>query len=655
MRALVGIGSVMNDEFDPESEQASGSSILEQYLRPKLSASPLTTKFVLQYLDFDLSDGHAEENAKDLALFLLERREISRLLHFVSFFTEGSSCSLEHIPTTKNFFLVHIRGRGKLLLGDLDGAVDDFVFATAAYEVFGQRSSYLNDQWLEPPLTPYWGRCTDRGKYLMQCYRVLCESTVVGHKAVAVSFARFALGCVGTKDEFASSFFWSQLCNSSLENRDYEQARFAALANPLPKEVEASLKSIIAVAFSGLNLDRISCMSWPGYHSFVINTILRRCADSDVEYDRDNMIDGYEAVYQLHLQNKNHRGAAMVLYKAAERLMQESSRSVDSEHWFHVVSNLYKRSLRELEVAASTRNPSSQFFVVDEGEPRVIYGVGLEEEFRMRKSRKRVSPGSVDEIGRAMNTTSERVSLEMQNASGSMIITLKKLREKVAFATARKRLAKRILTTSSTVLITESEPELLYPVLLKNRLYDTAAHLASESQLSLEALFDALTKQYLSDQSRKDADISVIDESERKNPALECEYSDECVRGEELKYYLEHYGSSYHYLNAAKQILSSVSNVDLPKYIFDYLQGKQPWVLVSLYTNAGRLIDAGRITLSMLRSAVHRDERVPAQNIDKLVVNMELCSRSCHSEDDRQTYLSLLASIKSAFSAYLKN
>ena len=60
-------------------------------------------------------------------------------------------------------------------------------------------------------------------------------------------------------------------------------------------------------------MDRISCMSWPGYHGFVISTILRRCAESDVEFDRDNMLEGYEAVYQLFLQNKNHRGAAAVM------------------------------------------------------------------------------------------------------------------------------------------------------------------------------------------------------------------------------------------------------------------------------------------------------------------------------------------------------
>jgi len=245
--------------------------------------------------------------------------------------------------------------------------------------------------------------------------------------------------------------------------------------------------------------------------------------------------------------------------------------------------------------------------------------------------------------------------LEIQKSSSSNIITLQKLREKVALATARERLAKRILRRSSTVLIMENEPESLYPVLLSERLYDTAAYLASESHLSFVSLFDALTKQYLSDQSRKDADISVIDESERKNPSMECEYASECVSGEELRYYLEHYGTADHYILVAKQILSSVSNVDVPSYITKHIQQEQPWVLVSLYNDVGRLTEAGNVAIAMLPPTTNRNQRIPLQCVDKLVINLERHAQSCRSEQDREASLKLASTLRNIVSAYISS
>jgi len=268
-------------------------------------------------------------------------------------------------------------------------------------------------------------------------------------------------------------------------------------------------------------------------------------------------------------------------------------------------------------------------------------------------SRKRTAPGGKDDVVRNMDNSLDKVGLDIQRSSSSRIITLKKLREKVAFATAREKFAAHVLKGSSTVLITEDKPEQLYPLLLNERLFDTAACLASEVELPLAPLFEALTKQFLSDQSRKDLDVSLMDDSDKSSSTKKCEYSDACPEGRELEYYLERYGNIDHYALVARLILASQSSVSVSEAVTDRLQKEQPWILVSLYTNVGKLQEAAKVALAMIPASVHLSDRVPLHCIDELLICLDDRSRSVRSEDDAEVYKSLASSLRRHVSVFV--
>lgn len=585
---------------------------------------------VMERLDFNNIEGCAVP----FALYLLERRELGALLRFVSFFDECAT-----------FSLVHIRGRARLLLGDLDGAVDDFTFAMAAYDggralsaagTVVPNTDYLHTAWLQQPeLHEHWDRCTERGQYLMQCHRLLCESTTAGHSAVAVAFARFALGCVRTREEHTAAYFWAHLCRAHLASRDYANARFAALANPLPKETRLSLKAIVAAAFEHLDVPRLGALTWPGYDRFVVDTILHTAARADIATQRAAVLGCYEAVCAIHQRHGNHRGAAVTLYRAAERLAREPPCARSSAEVFAATRTLYERAAAALEIAAAAAGSAgSQFFVLDEDAPRQVYGPGLEEYALAQAARKRAAPGAVppstaacdDRVSRAMAQSREKNVRDIEAACARLIMTPRRLHERVVVATVRERLAAHILQHCSTVILTESEPAQLYPLLLHEHMFDTAALLVSVFQLPSEPLFRDLARQHLHDAARRTTDVPMDDDTldgadDDPLPPVACEYArmPECGPGRELEYYLARYGRIDDYATVAQVVLASITNAALPDFVADHLQTQAPWLLVDLLTRSGRLSDAVTAACKMVSGDATLQQRLPLQCVDELL------------------------------------